>query len=301
MSGVVVDRAQPDSAQSEKQRRALFFRAVAVTATPLMPAGRVTSHFENLCSRSCGSGYTRDMRAIFLSLVVLGGAGLMAQAQSPQQLFEAGQNDQAMSAIAQQRKQRRVRPGPGLPCGPDSAEGQSDRQRETRVPDAGPIRGSLEVDWRVGAGIDRRRHCAGSRGSNSGGEDVARSVRGSVSARNRESTARRLGRIGRGPRSRDADQPGVCLRALPRRSGLLQDQQDGSCGRALRTVSQAGARSARACRRGVGDADAAGTIRRERAGSERMAEREIPTEGPSSSRNWRREIEPEQPDRSCQP
>jgi tetratricopeptide (TPR) repeat protein len=51
------------------------------------------------------------MRAIVLSLVVLGGAGLLAQAQSPQQLFEAGQNDQAMSSIAQQRKSGGSDPG----------------------------------------------------------------------------------------------------------------------------------------------------------------------------------------------
>jgi tetratricopeptide (TPR) repeat protein len=52
------------------------------------------------------------MRAIVLSLVALGGAGLLAQAvQSPQQLFEAGQNDQAMSSIARQRSSGGSGPG----------------------------------------------------------------------------------------------------------------------------------------------------------------------------------------------
>ena len=44
------------------------------------------------------------MRAAVLSLALLGGAALLAQdAPSPQQLFEAGQNDRAIQAIAQQR------------------------------------------------------------------------------------------------------------------------------------------------------------------------------------------------------
>jgi tetratricopeptide (TPR) repeat protein len=49
------------------------------------------------------------MRSIFakvlvLSITLLGGVASLAQAQSPQQFFEAGQNDEALAAVAQQRE-----------------------------------------------------------------------------------------------------------------------------------------------------------------------------------------------------
>jgi tetratricopeptide (TPR) repeat protein len=44
------------------------------------------------------------LRSLLLSIALLGGITSLAQGQSAQQFFEAGQNDQAIAALAQQRE-----------------------------------------------------------------------------------------------------------------------------------------------------------------------------------------------------
>jgi tetratricopeptide (TPR) repeat protein len=51
-----------------------------------------------------------SVKSLALSIAVLGGVASVAQGQSPQQLFEAGQNDQAMVALTQQREAGEVGP-----------------------------------------------------------------------------------------------------------------------------------------------------------------------------------------------
>lgn len=50
------------------------------------------------------------MRSLLLSIVLVGGIASLAQGQSAQEFFEAGQNDQAMAALTQQREAGEVGP-----------------------------------------------------------------------------------------------------------------------------------------------------------------------------------------------
>lgn len=50
------------------------------------------------------------VKSLALTIAVLAGAATAAQGQSPQQFFEAGQNDQALAALRQQREAGEVGP-----------------------------------------------------------------------------------------------------------------------------------------------------------------------------------------------
>ena len=180
--------------------------------------------------------------ALIVCVAMLAGAVTAAAQEtlSAQQLFEAGQYDQALQEIAKQREVGAAGPADAFLAGQILVKMGQNRPRKGGIRKADEGRRSrVAAHRRVCAGDPQRRQPARAPRGRKGGCGGAGSLPRVLSPRARESASRRLGWVRRCVPARRRTQPRFRLRALLRRALVFAHQARRPDLGTLRTLPQA--------------------------------------------------------------